>query len=229
MSKYNRYREEEKELEELEQEVTEKKKKECKKDKHHGEDHECQCHHDNHECECHHEDDECGCEGDLEQLKSEIERLQDQLLRNAAELENFKRRMNEERIRDRKYALESFFRELIDIIDIFDKAVNIETKEDSLRNFLIGFQMINDRLKTTLANEGMTKISAQNQKFDPSVHHAVEKTYLQDVEEGIITEVIMDGYMYKDRVLRPSLVKVNSHDAEPENQESEIKEENNNE
>lgn len=214
MSEYNRYREEEKELEK--EETDELKNQKLNEDEEQdGCDHECECEHG-----------ECNCQNDTEFLKSEIERLQDLLLRNAAELENFKRRMNEERIRDRKYALESYFRELIDIIDVFDKAVNMETKEESLKNFLIGFRMINDRLRSSLENEGVKKIVALKQKFDPSVHHALEKTYDPDLDEGIITEVIMDGYMYKDRVLRPSLVKVNTHEPKPdENKNNKIENE----
>lgn len=209
MSEYNRYREEEKELEEQEKNEQEENVEKCDQKEKCGE-----C-----ECECQNEHPEGCCSEEIEQLKSEIARLQDLLLRNAAELENFKRRMNEERIRDRKYAMESYFRELIDIIDVFDKAVSFEPKEEILKNYLIGFRMINDRLKTSLANEGVRKIEADKQKFDPSVHHALEKTHYPDIDEGLITEVILDGYMYKDRVLRPSLVKVNSHEPEPDENE----------
>ena len=70
--------------------------------------------------------------------------LKDKLLRNAAELENFKRRMNEERIKDRKYASYDLVNDLVSILTNLDKCVNMETEDPMLKNFLIGFRMINN-------------------------------------------------------------------------------------
>ena len=141
-------------------------------------------------------------------LNDKIISLSDLLLRNQAELENFKRRTNEERIKERKYAMQDFFSEIIDLVDIFDKAVSVKTEDDKLKKFLSGFSMINSRMKQTLESYGVQKIEALNKPFDPTYHQALETVEVDGVESNVIIEVVMEGYMYKDRILRPSMVKV---------------------
>lgn len=143
-----------------------------------------------------------------EELLNQVNYLKDQLLRNQAELENFKRRTSEERIKERKYAMQDFFSEVVDIVDIFDKAVNVKTDDEKLKKFLSGFSMVNVKLKQTLESYGMKKIESLNQPFDPSLHQAMETVKVEGVEPNIVVEVVIDGYIYKDRVLRPSMVKV---------------------
>lgn len=141
-------------------------------------------------------------------LNAKIIELSDLLLRNQAELENFKRRTYEERIKERKYAMQDFFSEIIDLVDVFDKAVSIKTDDEKLKKFLSGFAMINARLKQTLESYGVSKIEALNKSFDPTYHQALETVEVEGVEANIIVEVVMEGYIYKDRILRPSMVKV---------------------
>ena len=143
-----------------------------------------------------------------EALKKEVENLKDLLLRERAELENFKKRNNEERIKDRKYALTDFLMELIDVIDIFDKAVNVKTEDEKLKKFLSGFEMVNKTFKQILSNNGVEQIEAIGKPFNPSFHSAIETVQVEGVEPNIVVEEIMTGYTYKDRVLRPSMVKV---------------------
>lgn len=143
-----------------------------------------------------------------EELENQINYLKDQLLRNQAELENFKRRTNEERIKERKYSMQDFFGEVVDVVDIFDKAVNVKTEDEKLKKFLSGFVMVNGKLKQSLESYGMKKIDCLNKQFDPSLHQAMETVKIDGVEPNIVVEVVVDGYVYKDRVLRPSMVKV---------------------
>lgn len=143
-----------------------------------------------------------------EALKQEVEHLKDLLLRERAELENFKKRNNEERIKDRKYALTDFLMELIDVIDIFDKAVNVKTEDEKLKKFLSGFEMVNKTFKQILSNNGVEQIEAIGKPFNPSFHSAIETVQVEGVEPNMVVEEIMTGYTYKDRVLRPSMVKV---------------------
>ena len=144
----------------------------------------------------------------IEELNNQIEQLKDQLLRNQAELENFKRRTNEERIKERKYALQDFFGDVVDVIDIFDKAVSIKTEDEKLKKFLSGFAMVNARLKQTFESYGVKKIECLNQPSDPTYHQALETVKVDGVEPNIVVEVVIDGYIYKDRIIRPSMVKV---------------------
>ena len=155
---------------------------------------------------------------EVDELKKKLEEKNNDYLRALAELENFKKRINEERNRERKYAYQSLLEELIAGFDIFDKALNMKTDNEELKNFLLGFQMINKNFKDVLEKNGVKKINALGEKFDPRFHHAVETTYDENVEEGLIIQEMQTGYMYKDRVLRVSLVKVNQKPKEESNQ-----------
>lgn len=147
-------------------------------------------------------------EDENKKMTDEILYLKDQLLRNQAELENFKRRTNEERIRERKYAMQDFFTELITVIDTFDKVVSAKTDDEKLKKYLVGFVMINNNMKQILENYGVKKIECLNQEFDPTFHQAIEVVEVENTSPNIVVEVIADGYLYKDRVLRPAMVKV---------------------
>lgn len=187
----NRYREEEKELEENLEEVIENNNEENNEDE------------------------------EVEKLKEEVKKYKEQYLRTLADCENFKKRIDEERIRERKYSSQRLLEKLIPSIDIFNKALNIQTDDEKLKNFLIGFEMINNSLKQTLSEEGVKEIKALGEKFDPKFHHAVETSWDENKEEGVVLQVIQTGFMYKDRVLRPSLVKVNQ---KPEEKKEDIEE-----
>lgn len=151
----------------------------------------------------------------IDELKNKISELEknvasanDKYLKTLAESENYRKRMDEERIRDRKYASQRLLEKLVNFIDIFDKACNMKTDNEVLKNFLMGFQMIYNQINTTLEEEGVKKIKV-DAMFDPRYHHAVETDYDETKEEGTILAVLKDGYMYKDRVLVAALVKVN--------------------
>ena len=142
-------------------------------------------------------------------LEEEVKRLKDLYLRTLADAENFKRRINEERIRERKYAAQGLLEKLISVIDIFDQAIGVEADDPKLKNFLTGFTIINKQLNEILEEEGVKKIDARDQIFDPAYHHAVEVEHDENKEDNIVLEVYQNGYTFKDRVLRPALVKVN--------------------
>lgn len=152
-------------------------------------------------------------------LEDEVKKYKEQYLRVLAESENFKKRINDERIRERKYFNQSLFERMVNTIDIFDQTVNIKTDDQKLNNFLVGFKMINNELKQILEDEGVKLIDSLGQKFDPTVHHAIETGYDETKEDDIIIEEIRRGYKYKDRVLRVALVKVNKLEKQEENKE----------
>lgn len=146
-----------------------------------------------------------------QKLQEEVKRLNDLYLRTLAETENFKKRINDERIRERKYATQSLMEKMINTLDIFDKVVSVKTDDEKLKNFLVGFEMINNQLKQIVADEGVKPIESLGVKFNPSLHHAVETSWEEDKEEDIILEELQRGYTFKDRVLRAALVKVNKN------------------
>lgn len=145
---------------------------------------------------------------EITELENKLKQSNEQYLRTLAEMENFKKRINDERIKERKYASQRLLEKLITNTDIFDKACNMQTNDPNLNNFLIGFQMINNNIKNVLEEEGVKKIKCDG-LFDPHYQHAVDTDYDETKEEGAILAVIKDGYMYKDRVLVAAMVKVN--------------------
>jgi len=151
-----------------------------------------------------------------EKLSKELQEYKDKYLRSVAELENFKKRMIEEKVRERKYALMDPLLELVTILENFDKAVNMKTDDNNLKNFLIGFKMINDQLFNYLSNQGVTYIQTSNKVFDPKYHQAVDYINDNTKKDGLIIEELNKGYMFKDRVLKPSTVKINKIEKEKE-------------
>ncbi len=138
----------------------------------------------------------------------EIANLKDQLLRNQAEMINFKNRVKEEQIKDRKYASINLITDLITPLEYLSKACNMQTDDANLSNFLIGFKMISSQIMDVLKNDGLVEMDALNQKFDPTIHHAVEKVKVEDKESDIVIEELSKTYKYKDRIVKPAMVKV---------------------
>lgn len=127
-------------------------------------------------------------------------------MRIQAEMMNFKRRKEEESATLKKYANEDILKELLLVSDNFERALMMENEEN--KEFLKGFRMISDNIKKILSDNGVTEIDALNKEFDPSIHQAVLTETKEGVDPGIVIDVLQKGYMYKDRVLRPSMVKV---------------------
>lgn len=144
----------------------------------------------------------------IKKLEAELEEVKNEMLKDRAELINFKRRTEEERIKDRKYANQSFAGDLIEVIDIFDKVVSMKTDDEKLKKYLMGFQMINMQLNQVMEQYGVKKIEALNKPFDEKLHEAEETVEREGVQSGIVVEVVREGYTFKDRILRPSVVKV---------------------
>lgn len=154
------------------------------------------------------QEDECEATDETESLKQQIEDLKDQLLRNAAELENFKRRMNEERLRETKYRSQSLATNIIPAIDNFERALSATVEDENTKTFLTGFKMIHTQLVEALKQEGVEAIEAEGVAFDPTVHQAVMQEAVEGVESGMVLQELQKGYKLKDRVIRPSMVKV---------------------
>lgn len=152
------------------------------------------------------------------ELKDELKKTKNDYYKVLAEMENFKKRINEERIRERKYATQGLVEKLIDISDVFDQVVNVKTEDEKLKNFLTGFVMLNNSFKQLLDEEGVKEIKARDQLFDPRIHDAIETEENTDLDDNFIIAELRRGYTYKDRVLRPTLVKVNKIKKEKNNE-----------
>lgn len=145
----------------------------------------------------------------IEQLEQEITELKDKNLRVVAEFENARKRLETQRIQDRKYASKYLIDQLLTPLSQLDKIVELPTEDEKLKNFLIGFKMVKDQIFKTLEADGLKEIEALNQPFDPNFHEAMEKIHDQNQPNGINIAVINKGYMYKEQLLKPATVKVN--------------------
>lgn len=153
------------------------------------------------ECEC----KECHCEENEKKIKD----LEEALLRSHSDLINYRKRKDEELSRMLKYSNEDLIKQLLPVIDNFERAIMLDDNDltDELSKFLTGFKMIYGSLENILRENEVVQIDGVNKPFDPIYHQAVltEKT---DGEKGIVLDVMQKGYMFKDKVIRPAMVKV---------------------
>ena len=159
-------------------------------------------------CDC----EECTCEHDIvSELQEKIKKLEEALLREKAEVQNYKRRKDEEVVRIVKYAEEDIVNEFLPILDNFERAINMDDNnlEDDVSKFLQGFKMIYCAVKNMLEKFEVKEIECLGKEFDPTYHQGVSTSKDDTKESGIILEVFQKGYIYKDKVIRPSMVKVN--------------------
>lgn len=145
---------------------------------------------------------------ELKQLQQEKDATQERLVRLQAEYENFKKRTEKEKLADRKYKSQELASELLPALDNFERALKVEVT-DSNRNLIEGITMVYNQLLEALKTQGVEKIEAVDETFDPNLHHAVMQVEEEDKESNIIVEELQPGYMLKDRVIRPAMVKVN--------------------
>ena len=147
-------------------------------------------------------------------LEQELKDKHNEYLKVFAEMENTKRRLKEEAVKDRKYASQKVIGELINPIDMLCKIVNSEAPSPEIANYLIGFQMITNQMMDILKQEGLKEIEALNKEFDPNLMQAMSTETVEEVEDNIVLKVMQTGYMYKDRILRPAMVVVNKKNKE---------------
>ena len=144
----------------------------------------------------------------IKELESELAAANSKMLRIAAEFENYKKRIKTEQETVFKYANMDLIDKLIQPLDQLRTVAEMPTENELLKNFLIGFKMLSDQIFSLLEAEGIQKISPTvGEEYDPMMHSALEKVESTQ-PENTITKIIQNGYMYKDRLLRPALVEV---------------------
>ena len=144
----------------------------------------------------------------LEELQNEVNTLKDKNMRIAAEMVNTLRRKDEEINRLLKYSNESLITELLPVIDNFERALNVNATSNDVESYQKGMTMIYNSLKNILEKFEVKEIEAIDKEFDPSYHQAVMQEEKEGTKENIVIEVLQKGYTYKDKVIRPAMVKV---------------------
>lgn len=147
-------------------------------------------------------------EAQAEALKNEKEELESRLLRLQAEFDNYKRRTLKEREAERKYKAQDMVQELLPVMDNFERALQVEVSEEN-ESILEGIDMVYRQLQDVFASQGVSVIETEGADFDPNIHHAVMQVEDDSVETNKVVEELQKGYLLKDRVIRPAMVKVN--------------------
>lgn len=146
----------------------------------------------------------------MKKLEASLKEAEEKAMREKAEAINYRKRKDDEVARMMKYASEDMIKEILPIVDSFERAIDMDDDnlEDEVSKFLAGFKMIYCNLVNVLEKYEVKEIEAMGKEFDANFHQAVLTEPRDGVESGIVIEVLQKGYMYKDKVLRPSMVKV---------------------
>lgn len=145
-------------------------------------------------------------QNEIDELKSEVDRLKNAYAKAYADTENVKKRLQNEADTNKKYRIQSFAKEILPAIDNLERAMAAsDDSESQLKN---GVEMIYNQLIKSLKDEGVEEIDCLNKKFDPNFEQSIMVEKKEGVEPGVVIEVLQKGYMLKDRVLRAAMVKI---------------------
>lgn len=137
-----------------------------------------------------------------------IEELNDRLLRNMAEFENFRNRSEKEKSAMFEIGAKSVVEKILPVVDNFERGLDAVSDEDRENAFVKGMEAVYKQFSTVLEEIGVVPIEAVGKEFDPNLHNAVMHDEDDSMEANIISEEFQKGYMYKDSVVRHSMVKV---------------------
>ena len=146
---------------------------------------------------------------EIQQLKQDVQENEEKYLRLYAEFENYKRRIQKENQTMKAYKAQDVLNDILPTIDNIERALQIEGENEQFQSLKKGVEMIHESLINALKETGLELIETEGHQFDPNVHQAVVQDDNPDFESGEITQELQKGYKLKERVLRPSMVKVN--------------------
>lgn len=176
----------------------------------------CECGED---CNC---GDDCNCndkkdkkkkdkhKDEISKLKELVKAKENEALMAKADLINYRKRKDEEVVKMLKFCNEDLIKQMLPILDNFERAIKLDDNnlEDEVSKFLEGFKMIYCNMQNVMTNFEVKAIDGANKPFDPVYHNAIMVEHRDGVEPGMVLEVLQKGYIYKDKVIRPAMVKV---------------------
>jgi len=148
-------------------------------------------------------------DSEVDLLKAALQEEENKRLRLLADYDNFKRRASLDKEALQKYQSQSVLVSLIPVLDSFKHALSVEATSEEALSMKEGTEMIYRSLTEALKTAGLVEIEAIDQEFDPNFHQAIMTDSVEDKPSGVVLEEMQKGYILKDRVLRPSMVKVN--------------------
>ncbi len=139
---------------------------------------------------------------------AQIEELKDKLMRQMAEFENFRKRSEKEKSQMFEIGAKSIIEKILPVIDNFERGLGAISEEEKEGAFAQGIEKIYKQMVTSLEEAGVTAIEAVGKEFDPNLHNAVMHAEDESFGENIVSDEFQKGYMYKETVVRHSMVKV---------------------
>ncbi|MGF6948372.1 molecular chaperone GrpE [Neobacillus sp. B4I6] len=148
-------------------------------------------------------------EQEIQLLKAKLEEADNRYLRLQADFDNFRRRTRLDLEASQKYRAQKLITDLLPAIDNFERAMKVEADNEQTKTLLQGMDMVYRSLLDALKIEGVEPIESVGKEFDPHQHQAVMQGEDENYGSNIVTDEFQKGYMLKDRVIRPAMVKVN--------------------
>lgn len=145
---------------------------------------------------------------DYRKLQELADEHQARALRVQADYDNFRRRTQKEKEELAQYATSKLVTELLPVLDNFERALATSPAGSDSEAFAKGVNMIFRQLDGVLKTQGLAAMETVGQPFNPEYHQAIMQVESEEHEEGIVTEEVQKGYLLKDKVLRPAMVKV---------------------
>ena len=142
------------------------------------------------------------------QLEKKLEEAENRLLRLQADFDNFRRRTRLDAEASEKYRAQSLISDLLPALDNFERALKVETEDEQTKSLLQGMEMVYKGLLDALKKEGVEPIESVGKEFDPHLHQAVMQAEDENYGPNTVIDEFQKGYILKDRVIRPSMVKV---------------------
>ncbi|WCN38727.1 nucleotide exchange factor GrpE [Aneurinibacillus uraniidurans] len=149
-------------------------------------------------------------EAQIAQLQAEKDEMYNKLLRAQADLQNFRTRVNKEKEQMLTYSSQRVIEALLPVVDNFERAITASHGTGDTEALAQGVEMVFRQLQQVLEQESVTTVPGVGSPFDPNMHQAVMQEESSEYESGIIIEEFQKGYKLKDRIIRPSMVKVSS-------------------
>lgn len=157
----------------------------------------------------------------IEELKLEVEKYKDEFLRAHAEMENLRKRQAQELVKNSKYAISSFAKDILFAADNLSRALQIVSEEDkqklpdNAKSLIQGIEMTERELQNILSKNGVKKISGLGEIFNPNFHQVIQEVEDKTKPSGTIIQELQSGYMINDRILREAMVVVTKGGQKP--------------